>query len=154
MNCGPKCYRWILQQEQIELTLDAARERCQTTAMGTRVPDLRAALIASGLEIELRQHLSWDELIMLARTHYVLVLYQCHYSVVINADPESLELYDPDYGRVVRRERSAFDPYWHDAEIDLDWTRRDYERAAILVKRRHTAPATVTTARTLSRVSP
>src|SRR2546430_13419398 len=52
MNCGPKCYRWILQQEQIELTLDAARERCQTTAMGTREPDLRAALIASGLEIE------------------------------------------------------------------------------------------------------
>src|SRR5205823_3266776 len=119
---------------------DTARQRCQTTAMGTREPDLRAALAASGLETELRQRLTWDDLIALARTHYVLVLYQCHYSVVVMADAEGLELYDPDYGRMVRRERSAFEPYWHDAEIDLDWTRRDYERAAILVKRRQTAP--------------
>jgi len=55
---------------------------------------------------------------------------------------------------MVRRERSAFEPYWHDAEIDLDWTRRDYERAAILVKRRQTAPTPASASRELIGVSP
>ena len=135
MDCGAKCFRWILQQENIALTLEGARERCQTTAMGTREPDLRAALAGCGFESELRQQLRWDELRTLAAEHYLVVLYQCHYSVVVSADDESLELYDPDWNRVVRRERSDFEPIWNDYEIDLDWTRRDYERAAILVKR-------------------
>lgn len=138
MDCGSKCFRWVLQQERINITLDRARDLCRTTSMGTRAPDLRAAFEAAGFETELRQGLAWDELGALCAEHYPVVLYQCHYSVVVAADDEGLELYDPDYGRVVRRVRDAFEPNWHDYEIDLDWTRRDYERAALLVRRKLT----------------
>ncbi len=138
MDCGAKCFRWILQQENIHLTLERARECCRTTAMGTREPDLRAGFDACSFQAELRQHLAWDQVIALCAEHYLVVLYQCHYSVVVRADDESLDLYDPDLSTVRRRARSAFEPLWHDYEIDLDWTRRDYERAAILVKRRRT----------------
>jgi ABC-type bacteriocin/lantibiotic exporter with double-glycine peptidase domain len=138
MNCGAKCFRWILEQEGTDLTLERAREVCQTTAMGTREPDLRAALESYALQPELRQHLSWDELCSLSLQHYLVVLYQCHYSVVVSAHAEGMELYDPDVNAVIRRARATFEPVWNDYEIDLDWTRRDYERAAILIKRHRT----------------
>jgi ABC-type bacteriocin/lantibiotic exporter with double-glycine peptidase domain len=135
MNCGAKCFRWIVEQGGAELTLGRSRDLCQTTTMGTREPDLRAALAAGGFEPELRQHITWDELIAHSATHYLVVLYQCHYSVVVSADQDSLNLFDPDWEAVVQRTRAEFEPKWNDYEIDLDWTRRDYERAAILVKR-------------------
>jgi ABC-type bacteriocin/lantibiotic exporter with double-glycine peptidase domain len=136
MNCGAKCFRWIVEQGGAELTLARSRDLCQTTNMGTREPDLRAALVAHGFEPELRQHMRWDELVALSSNYYLVVLYQCHYSVVVNADEQSLNLYDPDWDAVIRRTRVEFEPLWSDYEIDVDWTRRDYERAAILVSRR------------------
>jgi len=138
MDCGAKTFRWVLHQEDVQITLERARALCQTTTMGTREPDLRAAFERCNFETALRQQLTWDELNVLCAEHYVVVLYQCHYSVVVKADDESLQMYDPDYNTVVHRARGAFEPNWHDYEIDLDWTRRDYERAAILVKRRKT----------------
>ena len=135
MNCGAKSYRWLLEQEGIKLTLEGAREACHTTSMGTREPDLRAALQAHSCEVELRQDLTWDEFKALCRSHYAVVIYQCHYSVAVSADDQGLDLYDPDYDAVVRRPREEFEPVWHDYEIDMDWSRRDYRRAAILVKR-------------------
>ena len=136
MNCGAKCFAWIVEQEGDGLSLERSRELCQTNNMGTREPDLTAALQAARFDPELRQHLSWDELIALSACHYLVVLYQCHYSVVVKADQDSLSLYDPDWNAVVLRARSDFEPLWNDYEIDLDWTRRDYERAAILIKRK------------------
>ncbi len=136
MDCGAKSFRWVLQQEGIEITMERARALCQTTHMGTREPDLRAAFERCNFETELQQQLRWDVLNELCADAYAIVLYQCHYSVVLQADDESVRLYDPDYNAVVTRARSGFEPNWRDYEIDLDWTRRDYERAAILVKRR------------------
>jgi len=136
MNCGARCFRWILAQDGIDLTLEQARDVCQTTSLGTREPDLRAALESYALQPELRQQLSWDALCALSMQHYLLVLYQCHYSVVVAPDAMGVDLYDPDVNAVIRRARTDFEPIWNDYEIDLDWTRRDYERAAILIKRR------------------
>ncbi len=139
MNCGPRCFRWVLEQEGIELSIERAREHCQTTNMGTREPDLRAAFIASEFDTELRQQVAWEELSALAAEHHVVVMYQCHYSVVVGADAHGLDLYDPDYATVIRRERAEFEPLWYDYEIDMDWTRREYDRAAILVRRKQPA---------------
>lgn len=144
MNCGAKSYRWLLEQEGIALTLESARAACRTTTMGTREPDLRAALQSHAFEIELRQNLSWDELKTLCSTHYVVVIYQCHYSVAVAADDHSLDLYDPDYDAVVHRPRAEFEPVWDDYEVDMDWSRRDYHRAAILVRRSSTQPKSAT----------
>ena len=136
MNCGPKSFRWVMELEGIDLTIEQARELCQTTNMGTREPDLRAALVASGFETELRQHLNWEDLSTLSSEYYLFVMYQCHYSVVVAADSDGVDLYDPDYGTVIRRARADFEPLWYDYEEDMDWTHREYDRAAILVRRK------------------
>ena len=140
MNCGARSYRWLLEQEGISLTLESARDACRTTNMGTREPDLRAAFQMHSFDVELRQNLSWDEFKSLCSSHYLVVIYQCHYSVAVAADDLGVDLYDPDYDAVVRRAREDFEPVWRDYEIDLDWTRRDYERAAILVRRLNGQP--------------
>lgn len=139
MNCGPKSFRWVIQQEGKSLTLESARGLCQTTTMGTREPDLSAAFRSLGYSIELRQPIAWHELNDLCKQYFVVVMYQCHYSVIVSADADSVSLYDPDWDQVVRRARADFEPVWNDYEIDLDWTRRDYDHAAILVPRGQTA---------------
>jgi ABC-type bacteriocin/lantibiotic exporter with double-glycine peptidase domain len=133
MNCGPKCFRWVLQQEGKSLTLEEARSLCLTTTMGTREPDLSAAFRTSGYQIELRQPIPWNDLNDLCKQYFVVVMYQCHYSVIVSANSESVLLFDPDWDRIIERTRVDFEPIWNDYEIDLDWTRRDYEHAAILV---------------------
>src|SRR5205823_2143944 len=110
------------EQDGVHLTLEQARDACRTTPMGTREPDLRAALASYALEPELRQPLSWDELCTLSLQYDLLVLYQCHYSVIVAADAEGVSLYDPDVNAIVRRSRIDFEPVWNDYEIDLDWT--------------------------------
>jgi len=148
MLCGPRCLRYILEQDTGKtITVGEAASMCQT-GDGTSPKQLINGFEQLGYIAKLHQDISWGDLEFLAYQNWVVVLWWSvlhggtpshpdgHWSVVLDITPRDITIYEPEAGQIARLPRMFFEAHWYDFRTSSKGQRADFHRAALVTERK------------------